>query len=56
LAHHFLDGGRRDGGVIPPADAAESGPGNSDMGGADFGANDPGSWDDGGSGGGSDWS
>jgi uncharacterized protein len=54
LAHHFLDGGRREGGVIPPAEAAESG--NSDMGGADFGANDPGSWDDGGSGGGSDWS
>jgi len=24
LAHHFLDGGRRDGGVIPAADAAES--------------------------------
>src|SRR5580700_5171462 len=56
LAHHFLDGGRGAGGVIPPADAAESGPGNSDMGGADFGASDPGSWDDGGSGGGSDWS
>jgi hypothetical protein len=57
LAHHFLDGGRHEGGVIPPADAAESGSGNSDMGGGDFGANDPGSWDDGGSGGGgSDWS
>jgi hypothetical protein len=56
LAHHFLDGGRREGGVIPPADAAELGPSNSDMGSADFGANDPGSWDDGGSGGGSDWS
>jgi hypothetical protein len=57
LAHHFLDGGRREGGVIPSADAAE--PGNSDMGGADFGANDPGSWDDGGGGlggGGDDWS
>ena len=54
LAHHFLDGGRRDGGVIPPADAAEPGLSNSDMGGADFGANDPGSWD--GGGGGSDWS
>jgi hypothetical protein len=57
LAHHFLDGGRREGGVIPSADAAE--PGNSDMGGSDFGANDPGSWDDGGGGlggGGDDWS
>jgi uncharacterized protein len=53
LAHHFLDGGR--GGVIPAAEAGESGAGNADMGGADFGANDPGSgWDDGGSGGG-DW-
>jgi hypothetical protein len=61
LAHHFLDGGRREGGeggVIPSADAAE--PSNSDMGGNDFGANDPGSWDDGGGGlgggGGDDWS
>jgi uncharacterized protein len=61
LAHHFLDGGRRDGGVIPSADAAESGySSNSDMGGSDFGANDSGSWDDGGGsgggGGGDDWS
>jgi uncharacterized protein len=59
LAHHFLDGGRRDGGVIPSADAAEPGSSNSDMGGADFGSNDSGSWDDGGSGGGGggdDWS
>jgi hypothetical protein len=59
LAHHFLDGGRREGGVIPSADAAEPGPSNSDMGGNDFGANDPGSWDDGGGGlggGGDDWS
>jgi hypothetical protein len=61
IAHHFLDGGRREGGVIPPADAAEPGSSNSDMGGADFGANDPGSWDDGGGGdfgggGGDDWS
>jgi uncharacterized protein len=60
LAHHFLDGGRRDGGVIPSADAAEPGSSNSDMGGNDFGANDPGSWDDGGGGlgggGGDDWS
>jgi hypothetical protein len=54
LAHHFLDGGRS-GGVIPPAEAGEQGPSNSDMGGSDFGMNDPGSgWDDGGGGGGSD--
>jgi hypothetical protein len=61
LAHHFLDGGRS-GGVIPTAEAGESTPSNSDMGGSDFGMNDPGSgWDDGGgfggdSGGGGDWS
>jgi hypothetical protein len=56
LAHHFLDGGRG-GGVIPSAEAGESGIGNSDMGGADFGVNDPGSgWDDGGDSGGGDWS
>jgi uncharacterized protein len=60
LAHHFLDGGHG-GGVIPPADAGESGFSNADMGGRDFGVNDPGSgWDDGGSfggdGGGGDWS
>jgi hypothetical protein len=57
LAHHFLDG--RSGGVIPTAEAGESGPSNSDMGGSDFGVNDPGSgWDDGGGsgGGGDDWS
>jgi hypothetical protein len=59
LAHHFLDGGRSSGGVIPSAEASEPGSSNSDMGGADFGANDPGSsWDDGGGGGGGgdDWS
>jgi len=60
LAHHFLDGGRHEGGVIPSAEAAEPGHSNSDMGGNDFGANDPGSWDDGGGGmgggGGDDWS
>jgi uncharacterized protein len=61
LAHHFLDGGHS-GGVIPPAEAGDSGVSNSDMGGSDFGMNDPGSgWDDGGggggdSGGGGDWS
>jgi uncharacterized protein len=54
LAHHFLDGGRS-GGVIPSAEAADSGLDNADMGGSDFGMSDPGSgWDDGGSGGG-DW-
>lgn len=63
LAHHFLDGGQsQSGGVIPPAEAGDSGMSNSDMGGSDFGMNDPGSgWDDGGggggdSGGGGDWS
>jgi uncharacterized protein len=58
LAHHFLDGGRHEGGVIPPAEASDPGSSNSDMGGNDFGANDPGSWDDGGGGGGGgdDWS
>jgi hypothetical protein len=59
LAHHFLDGGRHEGGVIPSADAAQPGYDNSDMGGNDFGVNDPGSWDDGGGGlggGGDDWS
>ncbi len=58
LAHHFLDGGHERGGVIPSAEAGESGFGNSDMGGSDFGIDDPGSgWDDGGgSGGGGDWS
>ena len=56
LAHHFLDGGRG-GGVIPPAEAGESGVSNGDMGGSDFGVNDPGSgWDDGGGSGGGDWS
>ncbi len=60
LAHHFLDGGQPQGGVVPPANAGEwnNNPSNSDMGGADFGVNDPGSWDDGGGGGGGggdDW-
>jgi uncharacterized protein len=53
LAHHFLDGDRRQG--LPPAgDDSSYGSGNPnpDMGGADFGVNDPGSWDDGSSGGG----
>jgi uncharacterized protein len=63
LAHHFLDGGNREGGgVIPPANAGEwQQSSNSDMGGSDFGVNDPGGWDDssgggGGGGGGDDWS
>ncbi|MGO9513552.1 MAG: tetratricopeptide repeat protein [Steroidobacteraceae bacterium] len=64
LAHHFLDGGQRQGAVLPPAneDAERNSASNSDMGGADFGVNDPGSWDDGssggdggGGGGGDDW-
>jgi uncharacterized protein len=59
LAHHFLDGGRPEGGsgFVPSADAAEPNS-NADSGGSDFGVNDPGSWDDGGSGGGGgdDWS
>jgi uncharacterized protein len=63
LAHHFLDGDRRQ--VIPPADDGSwnAGNQNADMGGSDFGVNDPGSWDDsssggdfgGGGGGGDDW-
>jgi len=62
LAHLFLDGGRREGTVLPPADNGDwQQSGNSDMGGSDFGVNDPGSWDDGSSGGGDgggggDWS
>lgn len=63
LAHHFLDGGSREGTVLPPAsDNAgwEQPSSNSDMGGNDFGVNDSGSWDDsaggGGGGGGDDWS
>jgi hypothetical protein len=62
LAHHFLDGGSREGGggVIPPASAGEwEQSSNSDMGGSDFGVNDAGSWGDsggGGGGGGDDWS
>jgi hypothetical protein len=60
LAHHFLDGDRRQG-LPPPADDNSYGSGNpnADMGGSDFGVNDPGSWDDGsgggGGGGGDDW-
>jgi hypothetical protein len=62
LAHHFLDGGRREGSVLPPADDSNDWQqaSNTDMGGTDFGVNDPGSWDDGsgggGGGGGDDWS
>jgi uncharacterized protein len=63
LAHHFLDGGSRQGTVLPPADSGDwQQPANGDMGGSDFGVNDPGSWDDssggggGGGGGGDDWS
>ena len=58
LAHHFLDGDRRQ--VLPPSgDEGSGGNPNADMGGSDFGVNDPGSWDDssggGGGGGGDDW-
>jgi hypothetical protein len=57
LAHHFLDGDRRQ--VLPPSGEDGSGGNpNADMGGSDFGVNDPGSWDDssgGGGGGGDDW-
>jgi uncharacterized protein len=61
LAHHFLDGGQRQGTVVPPpSDDASWNSSNADMGGANFGVNDPGSWDDGSSGGdgggGGDWS
>jgi len=57
LAHHFLDGDRRQ--ELPPSGDWGSGANpNADMGGSDFGVNDPGSWDDssgGGGGGGDDW-
>ena len=60
LAHHFLDGGHREGTVAPPVDTDFQQSSNSDMGGSDFGVNDSGSWDDssggGGGGGGDDWS
>jgi hypothetical protein len=60
LAHHFLDGGVREGTVVPPnAEGGDWQSTNSDMGGSDFGVNDSGSWDDsggGGGGGGDDWS
>jgi hypothetical protein len=64
LAHHFLDGDRREGTALPPAasDSDWQQPDNGNMGGSDFGVNDPGSWDDssggggGGGGGGDDWS
>lgn len=59
LAHHFLDGDRREGNVYPVNDPGPS-PENGDMGGSDFGVSDGGSWDDGGSvggdvSGGDDW-
>lgn len=60
LAHHFLDGSRREGAAAPPAADDSWQQSNSDMGGTDFGVNDSGSWDDsgggGGGGGGDDWS
>jgi len=59
LAHHFLDGDRREGNVYPANDPG-SNPANTDLGGSDFGVSDGGSWDDGGSvggdlSGGDDW-
>jgi uncharacterized protein len=59
LAHHFLDGGQREGSAPPAADNSGWQGSNNDMGGSDFGVNDPGSWDDGSGGGGDsggDWS
>jgi hypothetical protein len=57
LAHHFLDGSRREPGVLPPSADAAGVPDNSGMGGPDFGVSDPSSWDDssGNVGGGDDW-
>ena len=60
VAHHFLDGGRREGAAAPPVEGGDwqQPSGNGDMGGSDFGVNDSGSWDDsggGGGGGGDDW-
>jgi hypothetical protein len=60
LAHHFLDGDRREGNIVPGNDVSQY-PQNGDMGGSDFGVSDGGSWDDGGGsvggdvGGGDDW-
>lgn len=48
IAHHFLDGDRREGGVLPPNDSGQY-PENGDLGGSDFGVSDGSSWDDGGS-------
>ena len=59
LAHHLLDGGRRESVIVPPEhDGTDGRDANADLGGNDFGVNDAGSWDDGGSsggGGGDDW-
>ena len=58
LAHHFLDGGRRESVVVPPEhERSDWRDPNTDMGGNDFGVNDASSWQDGGSsgGGGDDW-
>jgi hypothetical protein len=54
LAHHFLDGGQRESGIVPQSNDSGWSGANSDSGGNDFGVNDPGSWDDGSSGGGGD--
>ncbi len=62
LAHHFLDGNRTEGNVVPRDDDRPPPNPNADMGGNDFGVNDGGTWDDnsggddfGGGGGGDDW-
>ncbi len=61
LAHHFLDGDRRESGLVPPVEPDRYAQ-NDDLGGSDFGVSDPGSWDDGsvggdisGGGDGGDW-
>ncbi len=60
IAHHFLDGDRREGGGVQPVYSDVPPASNNDMGGNDFGLNDTGGWDDsgggGGDGGGGDWS
>jgi hypothetical protein len=55
LAHHFLDGDRREGSGFASNDNGNVQPSsNSDLGGTDFGVNDSSSWDDSSGGGGGD--
>jgi hypothetical protein len=62
IAHHFLDGNRQAGNVLPDANEAPGAAENGDMGGSNFGVSDGSSWDDGsgsmggGDIGGGDWS